>query len=66
MTTPALGNCLLEAMISATGMGLGDLGVNRAAMDKYMQEWAINPIHGPSMGVLRMFGILTHDVLSVT
>jgi hypothetical protein len=47
-----LGNCLLETMMTATGMGVGDLGVNRKALDKHMAEWHVDPRHGPSMGVL--------------
>ena len=45
-------NCLLEAMMSATGMGITELGVNRSALDEYMDKWHINPCDGPSMGVL--------------
>ena len=45
-------NCLLEAMMAATGMGITELGVNRSALDKYMGKWHINPRDGPSMGVL--------------
>ena len=46
------GNCLLEAMTTAAGMGVGKLGVNRKALDDYMDAWRVDPIHGPSMGVL--------------
>jgi hypothetical protein len=46
------GNCLLEAMTTAAGMGVGKLGVNRKALDDYMDAWRVDPVHGPSMGVL--------------
>ena len=49
---PGMGNCLLEAMMTATGMGVGELGVNRKALDKYMAEFRVDPHNGPSMGVL--------------
>ena len=45
-------NCLLEAMMTATGMGITELDVNRSALDEYMANWHINPRDGPSMGVL--------------
>eukprot|EP00316_Scyphosphaera_apsteinii_P004127 CAMPEP_0119304986 /NCGR_PEP_ID=MMETSP1333-20130426/6082_1 /TAXON_ID=418940 /ORGANISM="Scyphosphaera apsteinii, Strain RCC1455" /LENGTH=500 /DNA_ID=CAMNT_0007307977 /DNA_START=62 /DNA_END=1564 /DNA_ORIENTATION=- len=47
-----MGNCLLEGLMTATGMGVGDLGVNRKQLDKYMDEWHIHPKGGPSFGVL--------------
>ena len=45
-------NCLLEGMMAATGLGIGALKVNAAALDAFMAKVAFNPEHGPSMGVL--------------
>ena len=45
-------NCLLEGMMAATGLGIGALEVNAAALDAFMAKVAFNPEHGPSMGVL--------------
>ena len=42
------GNCLLEGMMTATGMGIGELNVNAAKLEAFMAKVRYNPQHGPS------------------
>ena len=46
------GNCLLEGMMVATGMGVGALKLNAASLEAFMAKVKYNPEHGPSMGML--------------
>ena len=46
------GNCLLEGMMAATGMGVGALKVNAVKLEAFMAKVKFNPEHGPSMGML--------------
>ena len=47
-------NCLLEALMAATGMLIGELKVNAAALEAFMAKVEFDPVHGPSMGMLDM------------
>ena len=45
-------NCLMEAMMVATGLGIRDLKVNAALLEHVMALFRVSPSHGPSMGLL--------------
>ena len=46
------GNCLLEGLMVASGMGISKLGVNASTLQTFVTAISKNPEHGPSMGQL--------------